>query len=538
MKDCVRLVLFLLVCVGLCFSQDSIPSSLSNPDNGQGSQDSNQSLGDLARRVRKDHSEDTKMSDDDAKKLFAAVDRIANFASEDSGFPLHSPVKRRMISPDDLEQSARTNLSKQEYAERFSRAELTMKKFGLLPRDFNLKEFLIKAQRKDIAAYYDPDTKTISLLNTIPVEQQEAILAHELTHALQDQNYDLKAWMKTGPAAANKSGPIDGTDEDSSARRAVVEGQATVVFIDYLLAKLGRNVENTPGIIYRMEDPAVKYAVDSQLMHDAPMVLREWGTFPYREGLIFEGELLQAGSKKLAFQGVFAHPPRTTHEVIQPRTYLEHEKLAPIPIPDAQVILGDGYELYDSGSIGELDVRALLWQLGTRTLADDLSKNWRGGSYVAFRKKSASAAAASDLKLLYVSRWSSPEAAQRFANFYVKAVTKRYRAAAPDANVSCSAHDCPAASAVITTEEGPVMVDQWKDSTVLVSESFDREAAAKLVDATRDMAQKSAGVIVPQQELGMRFYDLPAFREFQQRVGEEILSHTGIPTTQDIQAKK
>jgi hypothetical protein len=526
MKVCRLFVALILVCMGLSFAQDSdsIPSSLSTTDNGQDTQPS-QSLGDLARKVRKDHSEDTKITDEDAKKLFAAVDQIAKFASEDTGFPLHSPVKRRMISPDDLEQSARANLNKQEYADRFERSELTMKKFGFLPRDFNLKEFLIKAQRKDVAAYYDDDTKTISLLNTIPVEQQEAILAHELTHALQDQNYDLKRWMKTESAPGDKGEAIDGSDESSDARRAVVEGQATIVFIDYLLAKLGRNVENTPGIIYRMEDPAVKYAVDSQLMHDAPMVLRESGTFPYREGLIFEGELLQAGGKKLAFQEVFAHPPATTHEVIQPRAYLDREKLTPIPIPDVKAILGDDYELYDSGSIGELDVRALLWQLGTRTLADDLSKNWRGGTYVAFRKKSSNAASVSDLKLLYVSRWSSPETAKRFANFYVKAISKRYQTATPDANVSCTSKDCPAATALITTEEGPVMVDQWKDSTVLVSESFDRQAAAKLVDATRDMAQKSAKIMVPQEELGMRFNELPAFREFQQRVGEEILRH-------------
>jgi hypothetical protein len=527
MKDCFRLALLLtLVCVGLSFSQesDSIPSSLSNSDNGQESQEPGQSLGDLARRVRKDHSEDTKMTDDEAKKLFAAVDQIAKFASEDTGFPLHSPVKRRMISPDELEQSARANLSKQDYAERFARSELTMKKFGLLPRDFNLKEFLIKVQRKEIAAYYDDDTKTISLLDTIPIEQQEAILAHELTHALQDQNYDLKKWMKAEDEEGSKLGSIDGSDESSSARRAVIEGQATVVFIDYLLAKIGRNVENTPGIIYRMEDPAVKYAVDSQLMHDAPMVLREWGTFPYREGLIFEGELLQAGSKKMAFQEVFAHPPRTTHEVIQPRAYLDHEKLAPIPLPDAKAILGEGYELYDSGSIGELDVRALLWQLGTRTLADDLSKNWRGGSYVALRKKTNTPASISDLKLLYVSRWSSPEAAERFAKFYAKAVSRRYQTTTPDASISCAANDCPAASAVIATEEGPVMVDQWKDSTVLVSESFDRDTAAKLVGASRDMAQKSAGISMPQEELGMKLYDMPAFRAFEQHAGEVIFS--------------
>jgi hypothetical protein len=463
------------------------------------------------------------MSAEDTKKLFAAVDQIANFASEDSGFPLHSPVNRRMIGPDDLEKSARENLSKPEYADRFARAELTMKKFGLLSRDFDLKEFLIKVNRKNIGAYYDDETKTISLLKTIPIEEQEAILAHELTHALQDQNFNLRIWMKGGGSAQGKGSSIDGAEENSAARRAVVEGQATVVFIDYMLAPSGRSVENTPGIFYRMEDPIVKGSIDSQMMHDAPMILREWGEFPYRRGLIFEGELLQAGGKKLAFQDMFAHPPRSTHEVMQPKAYLDRERTAAVVIPNAKAILGDTYELYDSGTVGELDLHALLWQLGTRTLADDLSKSWRGGSYVAFRKKAAAAASTSDLKLLYVSRWDSAETAQRFAKFYATAVARRYQSATPDSNLPCTSADCPLSSAVITTEEGPVIVNVWKDNTVLVSESFDQETAAKLVNATRDASQKHASIYVPQEELGMRFYDLPAFRAFQERVGDDIL---------------
>lgn len=67
------------------------------------------------------------------------------------------------------------------------------------------------------------------------------------------------------------------------------------------------------------------------------------------------------------------------------------------------------------------------------------------------------------------------------------------------------------------------MVDVWKDNTVLVSESFDQETAAKLVNATRDASQKHASIYVPEEELGMHFYDLPAFRAFQERVGDDIL---------------
>ena len=512
---------FLLSSVALAQGDGSLPASLSAPQDSVGNGDAGQSLGDMARHVRKDHSEETRLTPEDAKKLFTAVDRISAFASEDSCMPLRAPVKRRIISPDDVEKSARERVSKKDFSDRFERSELTMKKFGFIPRDFDLKEFMIKVGRKEIAGYYDDETKTISLLNTIPLEQQEAVLAHELTHALQDQNYNLHTWMKVGEEQGKD--PADLTsDESSSARRAVVEGQAMVVFGDYVLAPSGRTLLNSPGLIYRMEDPGIKAVNDSEMLHEAPIVVRTAGTFPYHDGLIFEGELLQAGGKKLAFAGVFAHPPRNTHEILQPRAYLQRENLPGLPFPDAKALLGSDYELFDSGSIGELDVQSLLWQMGTRTLADDLSKNWQGGAYMAFRRKGVSSATTADLKVLYVSRWSSEIAAQRFAKFYLNSVPRRYRSAQGESAGACSGSNCPKAASVVETEEGPVIVELWADNTVVVSEGFDRETASKLSTATRTPGHKTIANTSLEQELGMRLYGLPAFRRFQEYLRRQI----------------
>jgi len=247
MKTFLSISLFLVLAFGsIAFGQQSgsVPSSLSESPQVDNSQQTDQSLAEQARRVRKDHSEEVKLTPADEKELFAAVDRISAFASEDSGLALHGPVKRRVIGPDEVEKSTRERLSGKDYDDRFARSELTMKKFGLLPRTFDLKEFIIKTRRKEIGGYYDNETKTISLLNTIPVEQQGAILAHELTHALQDQNYDLRVWMKAGVLHNDKKEAPAASDESMEARHAVVEGQAMVVFADYLLAPSGHSLLN------------------------------------------------------------------------------------------------------------------------------------------------------------------------------------------------------------------------------------------------------------------------------------------------------
>src|SRR6202161_546354 len=351
--------------------------------------DSGQSLGDVARKLRKDTTDEVKMTDADTKKLFESVDRIFAFAAEDTGMPKHAAVKRRLVSKADVEKYASGQMAKEEFTKRFAQQELSMKKLGFLPRDFNLREYLVKSTGQEIAAYYDDETKTISMLNWVPPDRQEPILAHELTHALQDQNYDLAKWMKaaTQPTSdpAKSGAPIDG--DSQIARKAVVEGQAMVVYLDYLLKPVGRSLEDTPGLIYQMEEPAVKAVIDSQLMHDAPMILREMGTFAYREGLIFEGELLHKGGKKMAFAGAFARAPRNSHEVLQPASYINGEKLPVVRIPDMGEILNHEYDVCDTGGIGELDVRALLKQYGERKIADELSAAWQGGSYMTFRRK-------------------------------------------------------------------------------------------------------------------------------------------------------
>jgi hypothetical protein len=488
--------------------------------------DSGQSLGDVARKLRKDTTNEVKMTDADTKKLFESVDTIFAFAAEDTGMPKHAAVKRRLVSKADVEKYAAGQMAKEEFAKRFAQQELSMKKLGFLPRDFNLKEFLVKSTGQEIAAYYDDETKTISMLDWVPPDRQEPILAHELTHALQDQNYDLAKWMKVG----TKSGEGAATNDSAIARKAVVEGQAMVVYVDYLLKPVGRSLEDTPGVIYQMEEPAVKAVIDSQLMHDAPMILREAGTFAYNAGLIFEGELLHKGGKNMAFAGAFARPPRNSHEVLQPESYIQGEKLPTMAIPDMREALSNQYDVYDSGGIGELDVRALLKQYGERKIADDVASGWQGGAYVTFRRKDKAAeaqASTEDLALLYISRWKTPQAAERFAHFYAGAVAQRYRNAAAPVVPVCSGGICPVSAAQIATEEGPVIVEHWGDNSVIVSESFDTATAAKLRTTLRDgkdgeRAQSAAQEGLWQEEIGLRLWEMPAFQVFAREAGERV----------------
>jgi hypothetical protein len=508
-----------LVCVATAaFAQDTAAPAPQTPP----------SLADQARKLRKDHPPEVKMTDEQTKELFASVDKILDFASTDTGYAKRSAIKRQMVTPTDIEQFTKDQLAKAEYSQRFARAELTMKKFGLLPREFDLKDFLVKANGKQVAGLYNPENKTIWLLNTVSLEHQEPILAHELTHALQDQNFDLKTWQQHGEKDS-------GNDEIATARHAIIEGQAMVVYFDYALAPYGRSLQSTPGIVASMEEPAVQASIDTEMLHNAPMVLREAGAFPYRDGLIFEAEVLDKAGKQAAFAGIFAHPPRNTHEVFDPKAYLDHEKLAPVAIPDVHALLANQYEVYDSGSFGELDVRSLLRQFGDHRTVNELAANWQGGTYVAYKKTQTSnpQPTTADLALLYVSHWKNAQAAEKFARFYATSVARRYPGAAVQDVPPCSAQPCPTGAALVSTTEGPVIVEAWPDNTIIVSEGFDSALAAKLSSAIRTMPadqrasanQEQGAEVEEESELGLRLNSIPAFREFQEQLGMDLIEH-------------
>lgn len=512
-----------LLLAGAAVAQEPLPVS-TNPDEATPALPQGQSLADIARKLRKDHTtEEVKVTVEETKKILGSVEELLKFASEDTGFPKRTAVKSRMVGADEVEKSTREHLAKAEYAQRFARAEWTMKKFGLVPKSFSLKEFVVKANAKSIAGYYDNETKTISLLNWIPFEKQAPVLAHELTHALQDQNYDLMKWAHVRQNSAT-SGTKEDNDDATFARHAVVEGQAMVVLYDYLLARIGRNLKNTPGLIYSMEDESVKATIDSQLLHDAPMILREEGAFPYRYGLIFEVELLQAGGKEMAFAGAFARPPRTSHEVFQPRAYIEQEKTPALHMPDLRQAVSEKYAVYDQGSFGEIDVRALLKQLNNRKVADTLASEWQGGSYVTFRKLPATGdpTSTSDLALFYVSKWKTPKSAEQFAKLYAASVGQRYQQVTEQPVAACSGEQCPLLSVRNLTEEGPSSVEQWADNTVIISESFDDATAAKLRDTWRTAPADVHAQVQDYQELGSRLFDMPGYAAFQEEIGRRI----------------
>jgi hypothetical protein len=427
--------------------------------------------------------------------------------SKDTGLPIQKSVKKVFITRDKVNAELKKKFDEDKSNKRMERSELVLKKFGLLDKDFNLRPFLLSLLTEQIAGFYDNKTKTMNLLDWVPIDQQKPVMAHELTHALQDQKVGLTKWEDLEPDSVAKNVEEDAkhiqTDESDTAREAVLEGQAMVSFADYMLKPTGKTLKDVPAVGEQLQAGAGDMS-DSPVLARAPLILQESLLFPYTEGLAFEqAVLLKAGTEK-AFTGVLDAPPNTSAEIMHPNDYMARKPEPVLAFPDIHPTLeAAGYQPYDVGVMGELDVQMTAELFGGKPLAEALAPQWDGGLYYAAQRKNATEADKATTKsiaILYLSRWKNAEAARSFFHVFEQQLPRQYSGLKRR-----NADETDADERVYSTgAEGDVLLS-IKGNEVWVSEGFELATATKLremiMSAQGSGPIRQAGVSVPAKEL-------------------------------------
>lgn len=418
-----------------------------------------------------------------AKELFRSVDEIFNFVSSDTKLPIEHRVKRRLISRDEVNRYLIKKFDEDESTKRLERSEIVLKKFGLLDRDFHLRPFLVSLLTEQIAGFYDNKTKTVNLLDWIPPDQQKSVLAHELTHALQDQTVDLTKWSDASAKGTARDVQEDNrhlqVDEADTARDAVAEGQAMAVFVDYTLRPSGKTLAEAPELASRLND-LVADSSGSPVMARAPLLLQQSLLFPYSAGLSFEQAILVKQGTKAAFADVLANPPSSSFEIMNPKAYMAHTPVPVLRLPDIHPLLDAEYTPYDVGVMGELDVRMLTELFGGQQMAAALTPAWDGGVYYAAQRKSAvteaEKASTASIGLLYYSRWKNTDSARSFLRIYAAQLPRKYSGV-----VRRSQDEADEKEQIYSTNEGDAVLS-ISGTGVFISEGFELPLARKLRD--------------------------------------------------------
>ena len=456
------------------------PSQPPNPSGatqvpGVGVSVQNQQQGSAPASAEKPESQ-TPITKAQAKELFRSVDEILDFASHDTGLPITHKVKRNLITRESVERYVDKRMKDDKDAQRLEQSRLVLEKFGLLPPGYDLHTEFLRLLGEQVAAYYDPKSKSVNLLDWVQPDIQKPVLAHELTHALQDQKINLEKWELAG-AKDNSPQPDQQeqvAEEAQAARQCVTEGQAMVVLVDYTLAPIGKNILSAPEIVDVMRGSMADNK-DSPVFAAAPMFLRESLLMPYTFGLEFVRAVLAKNGKEAAYLGMLENPPIDTRQIMQPETYLKKQNVPPLAIPDLDKLVAPDYERFDFGGMGEFDIYLLAKQYGGAP--PNYYPHWRGGYYFAARAKSTPKG---QIAMLYFSRWDSPEAARDFAKMYADYLPKRYKKAVLQQPASESGMSATGAQPAITfeTDEGKVTLE-IQGNDLLILEGYDDKVAEK-----------------------------------------------------------
>ncbi len=346
----------------------------------------------------------------DSRQLCGRVPTIASELTQISGMKLKRPVPCDFITREKVNEFLSKRVKEESSPEEIRAEELTLKKFGFVPPDFDLAKSTVDLLTEQAAAFYDYNKKKLFITESNTKEPQEPVLAHELSHALADQNFNLSKFISAG----RKS------DDGSTARLAVMEGQATWLMSEFLARKNGQSLSTSPELVAMMSGENESGEGGQFPVYDkSPLYLRQTLVFPYTKGMLFQDAVIHRDSQA-AFAQVFQHPPLSTQQIIHPERYFSGVKPTDPALPESH--LSRHYKGLVGGSLGELEHTILLQQYAGKPAAAEIAPHWRGCNFELREDKKAGR-----VVLLYASEWDSEESARRFLSAYREAMQKKWK---------------------------------------------------------------------------------------------------------------
>jgi len=341
--------------------------------------------------------------------LLSQADEVLQQMSQITGLPIKGTLKKQVISRPEIEKYLVQNLHEEMTPAEIHAQEALVRALGLAPRDFSLEKLLISFYTEQAAGFYDPKRKTMFIADWVPAEMQKMALWHELTHALQDQNWDLDRFMH-----ARRD-----NDDATAAREAVVEGYATVAM--FQRAAGGTELGQLPALSPLIEKLIPQQFDEFPAFSSAPYFFRMQALFPYVQGTGFIQAGLQRGGWK-ALDTLFHHPPETTRQIFDPPAYFDRQAPAAITLAHPPALEGvASLRFLREDALGELGYYSLLGQLVSQEEAKSVGEAWLADRYLLYE-----AADGNSFTLVARTRWTNAETSQAFFRDYHSILARKY----------------------------------------------------------------------------------------------------------------
>lgn len=292
-----------------------------------------------------------------ADALDTEVAAIERFVADARDLEFIDDVDVELLADDEF--AARVRDTAVEDVDELAETEDVLRALALLPDDIDLASTLTSFLGDSIVGFYDPETNELVVRGAEITPYVRATLAHELTHALDDQHFELDR-----PA-------LDEADDESAiAFSALAEGNAVRIQEQFEASLSDEEREQVDD-----EEARLAGGVD---LSDVPRVLPELIGFPYVVGPALVGALVAEGGERRV-DAAFADPPTTSEQTVDPAAWLagEEEPVGVTPPP------ADG-EVFDQGVLGFLGIVVLLEDAVGQGDAATAARGWGGDWYVAW----------------------------------------------------------------------------------------------------------------------------------------------------------
>ncbi len=342
----------------------------------------------------------------------AEIDSILRQLSEITGFRIRRHLPFQLITREQVNAYVKNQIRHSVRPKDIYAEELSLKKLGFVPPNFDLRKTTIDLLTEQAAAFYDFHQKKLFISDWAASTMRDEALVHELAHALADQNFNIEKYLNKDPTDA----------EESLARQTVVEGQASWLTIEFAARQAGKTLTD-PGVArqYFQRQPNeddTSYPVFSQ----APLYLRATMLFPYVEGEEFQ-QAVVARDGQSAFSQVFTKPPVSTSQILHPGRYFSGTKPEVPDLPKPSANMKPAVE----GVFGEEDVEVLLRQYTTAAIASGLAPEMKGGHYRVDAERRVPKNKDRRTSLIFATEWADESSATAFLNAYSTVLEKKWK---------------------------------------------------------------------------------------------------------------
>ncbi len=242
--------------------------------------------------------------------------------------------------------------------------EAMLIELGLVPRDFDYEETMLRLLSSKLAGLYDPHLKAMLIRAELSPADREMTLLHELVHALQDQHYDVMDVVEWEPDDTDRSGALS----------ALAEGDATSAMFDGMMSEGKTALSLPPGFIQE------RMRADTDAPEGVPPIIHRSLKASYIDGLTFVHQLRHRGGFA-AVDEAWKRPPITTEQVLHLDKYDSAEEPLAVPVPDPPT---PDHELILHDTWGEQNLRLVFEEWMPREEAELAAAGWGGDRIVTY----------------------------------------------------------------------------------------------------------------------------------------------------------